>query len=72
MLVNRLAALHVPVLATHEPGGTPLGDQIRQLVLLRDDLSPWHGGPEEKLDIQARAGNPHACEANVGVKQEFR
>ena len=23
---------------THEPGGTPLGDQVRQLVLLRDDL----------------------------------
>jgi dTMP kinase len=27
------------VLATHEPGGTPLGDQIRQLVLLREDLA---------------------------------
>jgi len=28
----------VRVLATHEPGGTPLGDQLRELVLLRDDL----------------------------------
>jgi dTMP kinase len=26
------------VCATHEPGGTPLGDQVRRLVLLRDDL----------------------------------
>ena len=26
------------MIATHEPGGTPLGDQLRQLVLLRDDL----------------------------------
>ena len=26
------------VVATHEPGGTGLGDQVRQLVLLRDDL----------------------------------
>ena len=39
MLVARLQSHQVPVLATHEPGGTPLGDQIRQLVLLRDDLS---------------------------------
>jgi len=39
MLVSRLRSLQVPVLATHEPGGTPLGDQIRHLVLLREDLS---------------------------------
>src|SRR3977135_2837530 len=39
MLVARLQSHQLPVLATHEPGGTPLGDQIRQLVLLRDDLS---------------------------------
>src|SRR5260221_10308217 len=39
MLVAHLQSQQVPVLATHEPGGTPLGDQIRQLVLLRDDLS---------------------------------
>jgi dTMP kinase len=38
MLIERLRARQVPVLATHEPGGTPLGDQLRQLVLLRDDL----------------------------------
>jgi dTMP kinase len=38
LLVERLRAREVPVLATHEPGGTPLGDQLRQLVLLRDDL----------------------------------
>jgi dTMP kinase len=24
--------------ATHEPGGTPLGDELRQLVLIRDEL----------------------------------
>jgi dTMP kinase len=28
----------VGVLATHEPGGTPLGNQLRQLLLGRDDL----------------------------------
>jgi len=38
LLVSRLAAHGVPVCATHEPGGTPLGDSVRQLVLLRDDL----------------------------------
>lgn len=37
-LVERLRARDVPVLATHEPGGTPLGDHLRELVLLRDDL----------------------------------
>jgi len=39
MLVERLRGHEVPVLATHEPGGTPLGDQLRQLVLLREDLA---------------------------------
>jgi dTMP kinase len=38
LLVDRLRARDVPVLATHEPGGTPLGDQLREIVLLRDDL----------------------------------
>src|SRR3977135_3803424 len=38
MLVARLQSHQLPVLATHEPGGTPLGDQVRQLVLLRDDV----------------------------------
>jgi dTMP kinase len=39
LLVDRLRGRGVPVKATHEPGGTPLGDQLRGLVLLRDDLS---------------------------------
>jgi dTMP kinase len=38
MLLSRLRDQGIPVVATHEPGGTPLGDQIRQLVLLREDL----------------------------------
>lgn len=38
LLVERLREQQLPVLASHEPGGTPLGDQLRQLVLLRDDL----------------------------------
>jgi dTMP kinase len=37
-LVERLSARGVPVLATHEPGGTPLGTELRTLVLARDDL----------------------------------
>ncbi len=39
MLASRLRDRGIPVLGTHEPGGTPLGDQIRQLVLLREDLA---------------------------------
>jgi dTMP kinase len=38
LLVARLTAHGQRVCFTHEPGGTPLGDQVRQLVLLRDDL----------------------------------
>ncbi len=38
-LVERLRARDLAVLRTHEPGGTPLGDQVRQLVLLREDLN---------------------------------
>src|SRR5579864_2203928 len=30
----------VSVLETHEPGGTPLGDEVRQLLLARDELTP--------------------------------
>jgi dTMP kinase len=37
-LVDHLRGRDVAVLATHEPGGTQLGDHLRELVLLRDDL----------------------------------
>jgi dTMP kinase len=39
------------VVTTREPGGTPLGEQIRE-VLLRDDVSPW---AEAALFAAARA-----------------
>jgi dTMP kinase len=38
LLVERLRAAGVAVLHTREPGGTPLGDQLRQILLSRDDL----------------------------------
>ena len=38
LLVDRVRAAGRDVLHTHEPGGTPLGDALRELVLLRDDL----------------------------------
>src|SRR5258708_18332352 len=54
MLVSRLLEKGVPVHATHEPGGTLLGDQIRQLVLLGDDLSGG-AGAEALLMCSSRA-----------------
>ena len=38
LLAHRLRALGRLVLETREPGGTPLGDQLRHLLLVRDDL----------------------------------
>src|SRR5215467_10336252 len=38
MLERWLEALHVPFIHTREPGGTPLGIEIRQLLLNRPDL----------------------------------
>jgi dTMP kinase len=38
LLVQRLRNNNVPVVQTREPGGTPLGDHVRELVLLRGEL----------------------------------
>jgi dTMP kinase len=38
-LVNRLRSRGIDALATREPGGTPLGDHLRELLLLREDLA---------------------------------
>jgi dTMP kinase len=38
LLVARLREHGLTVVATHEPGGTALGDELRPLLLLRDEL----------------------------------
>ena len=40
LLVDRLRTHGRSALHTHEPGGTPLGDQLRELALLRAELQP--------------------------------
>lgn len=40
LLADALLARDVDVLVTRQPGGTPLGEQIRQLVLHGDHVSP--------------------------------
>jgi len=39
MLERWLEALHIPFIHTREPGGTPLGNEIRQLLLNRPELA---------------------------------
>ena len=42
------------VLATREPGGTPVAERVRELVLHGDEMSPW---AEAALYAAARAEN---------------
>ena len=51
-LLRRLRRRKIPALLTHEPGGTPLGEQLRRWLKSRPDLSPF---TELTLFIAARA-----------------
>jgi dTMP kinase len=51
-LAGALQARGAEVVSTREPGGTPLGDEIRQLVLHGDHVAPW---AEAALYAAARA-----------------
>ena len=52
LLASRLRAEGVDVVTTREPGGTPLGEQVRELVLHGDHVAPW---AEAALYAAARA-----------------
>jgi dTMP kinase len=52
LLAESLAADGVDVVSTREPGGTPLGEEIRDLVLHGDHIAPW---AETALYLAARA-----------------
>lgn len=41
LLAEALAADGADVVLTREPGGTPLGEQVRDLVLHGDHVAPW-------------------------------
>lgn len=53
-LAKRLDAMGYPVITTREPGGTPIGDQIRQ-VLVRMENKELHPRTEILLFLAARA-----------------
>jgi dTMP kinase len=52
LLAESLAADGADVVSTREPGGTPLGESIRELVLHGDHVAPW---AEAALYAAARA-----------------
>ena len=52
LLVEALRAEGRDVVATREPGGTPLGEEVRKLLLEGDEISPW---AEASLFAAARA-----------------
>ncbi len=52
LLVEALRAEGREVVATREPGGTPVGEQIRELLLHGDAIAPW---TEAALFAAARA-----------------
>jgi dTMP kinase len=52
LLAERLLADGVEVVLTREPGGTPLGEAVRELVLHGDHVAPW---AEAALYTAARA-----------------
>jgi dTMP kinase len=52
LLTEALRDEGVDVVSTREPGGTPLGEQIRDLVLHGDHVAPW---AEAALYVAARA-----------------
>ncbi len=54
LLVERMQREGIAVVHTREPGGTPLGDHVRELVLLRSELNT-SAGAEALLMCTARA-----------------
>ena len=52
LLRSRLDADGLEVISTREPGGTELGEKIRDLVLHGGDVTPW---AEARLYAAARA-----------------
>jgi len=52
LLAEWLAAAGRTVLSVREPGHTPLGESVRELVLHRDEMAPW---AEAALFAAARA-----------------
>jgi dTMP kinase len=57
LLARALEETGVEVVLTREPGGTPLGEQIRDLVLHGDHVAPW---AEAALYAAARAQHVEA------------
>lgn len=58
-VVETLRGRGIDVVATREPGGTRLGEYVRELLLSRDDLRAIHADAELLLIFAARAEHLH-------------
>jgi dTMP kinase len=74
LLVEELRAEGRDVVATREPGGTPLGEEVRRLLLEGVEMSPWAEAAlfaAARAELVARVIGPALAEGKVVVCDRY-